>query len=287
MVSVVVPAFDAATTIDDQLAALEGQDYDGDWEIVVADNGSRDGTPDLVRGWSARLPQLRLIEVVDGRGQAPARNGTVAAGRGDLLAFCDADDVVTRSWLRALVEAALTSDAVGGGIDPHRLNDPVAVAWRMRLVADDHLSTALDFLPFSQLANLAVWRDAFDHVGGIPPYDGAGEDVAFSWRIQLAGFRLTYAPEAVVHYRLRSDLVGTFRQWHHYGIASARLYREFRPVGVERRSLLEPSLRWLGLVRDITHPFRGAVLRGKWMVRLAYLSGAIRGAIRYRVLFAG
>jgi GT2 family glycosyltransferase len=285
-VSVVIPAYDAANTIADQLAALERQTYTGDREIIVADNGSQDGIADVVLTWRARLPYLRVVDAGDRSGAAHARNVGAAAASGDLLAFCDADDIVGPRWLEALARAALSNDAVGGKMAP--APDGSSDRWRWRAIPDAQLKTTLRFLPYTESANLAVWRDVFEEVGGFPLYPGAaGEDVAFCWRMQLRGFRLGYAPDARVARRPRTGVGPVFRQWHAYGMAQARVYKEFRPYGAERRSVAATLRAWLGLVRHLGDLVRGRHARESWIGRFAFESGQLRGAVRHRVLFTG
>ena len=60
--SIVIPCRNAARTIAVQLDALCAQQWRGGWEVIVADNGSTDGTQAIVEGYSRRLPGLRLID---------------------------------------------------------------------------------------------------------------------------------------------------------------------------------------------------------------------------------
>src|SRR5581483_3267390 len=101
-----------------------GQDYGGEWELIVVDCGSSDRTRELV---AERLPRFgggRLLHL-DGRPRnraSRARNAGAAAGSGDLLVFCDADDVASRGWLTALAREAENTDIVASTLDVVTLN---------------------------------------------------------------------------------------------------------------------------------------------------------------------
>ena len=75
-ISVIIPCLNAAGTLVEQLEALFGQDYSGEWELLVADNGSSDGTAELVESYRSKLPRLRFVDASARRGQAPAWRAT-------------------------------------------------------------------------------------------------------------------------------------------------------------------------------------------------------------------
>ena len=116
-VSVVIPAYNAAATLAEQLEALAAQQYEDDWEVVIADNGSTDGTADLARRYRPRFKALSAR-----RRRAAARALLPAQRRGDsrprrAAAYCDADDVVAPGWLQAMADAARHYDLIGGWLD--------------------------------------------------------------------------------------------------------------------------------------------------------------------------
>jgi glycosyltransferase involved in cell wall biosynthesis len=282
-VSVIIAAYNAAHTLPDQLAALEAQTFDGDWEIIIADNASTDGTAHVVQEWHVRFPRVRLVDASGGRGPGYARNVAVARSRGELIAFCDADDIVDPRWLEELVKAAHHYDAVGGRMTT--LKDPLG-QWRWREVPESGLLTLLDFMPFAETANLAVWRDALDVVGGVPLHL-SGQDVALCWNLQIRGYRLGFAPEAEVHRRTRSGLGPMLRQWHRYGVAHAELYKEFRHYGAQRRDGRATLRTWIRLARQFRLLIAGPSTRSLWLAMLAMETGHLRGALRHRIFFTG
>jgi glycosyltransferase involved in cell wall biosynthesis len=99
LVSVVVPAYNASAYIEDAIRSVLEQDYPA-LEVIVVDDGSRDGTPDLARRFGANV---RVVEQENG-GPAVARNRAVKLARGDLLAFIDADDLWLPGKLKAQVD---------------------------------------------------------------------------------------------------------------------------------------------------------------------------------------
>lgn len=286
MISVVLPTYNARDTIGGQLEALSRQSYEGEWEVIIADNGSTDDTLSVAGCWKGRLTGLRVVDASARPGAAAARNIGARAAHGDFLAFCDADDVVGPQWLEALAKALREHDFVAGSIDHDALNPDGRTTWVFR---SHESSTPLGqwFKPYALSATMAVARRAFEEIGGFPEDLGvpaAGEDMALSWLLQLAGYDLHFEPRALVAYRHRHTLGGLWRQHVDYGLSQPALYRRFRESGMPRRGLLTVGksylmmLVWLPKLLD-----PGG--RGEWMRHLAIRWGRVLGSIRERVLY--
>jgi glycosyltransferase involved in cell wall biosynthesis len=279
MISVIIPVRDAAATLGEQLAALAAQTWSGPSEVILADNGSTDGTRELAATWADRLP-IRLIDASEVRGPSHARNRGAAAAKGDFLAFCDADDVVTPGWLDAMANAAVTLDVVTGPQDVGTIN--AAAVQQYRGSRADGLPQSR-FLPYAPSCNLGVWADVFRATGGFNEEYRAAEDLEWSWRTQLASYSLGFAPDAVVHYRYRTSARGIARQAFQSGIVSARLYRDYRNRGLDRRPLGRVLRTWAWLVVRIPDLFV-ASRRGTWVRRASETMGRTWGSVRFRVL---
>ena len=104
-VSVIICALNAAPTLPRQLKALEQQDTDLVYEVVLVDNGSTDGTRKLMEDWARKDHRDSVrVYVVDASatpGIPAARNAGARVASGRVLAFCDADDEVTPGWVQA------------------------------------------------------------------------------------------------------------------------------------------------------------------------------------------
>lgn len=285
MVSVVMPVLNAAKTIPDQLAALAAQTYEGDWELVVADNGSSDGSDAIVQTWADRLPSLRVVYALERKGCSYARNVGAKAARGDFILACDADDVVTPRWLEIMVEKGRGCPIVGGGLDQVTLNTDLARSWRPPLPADG-LPVALGFLPYAVGANCGMRKEVFQALGGWNERLAlCGDDVELSWRAQLASYPICFAPDAVVLYRFRDRPGATARQFFNYGRMEPRLFRCYRHQGMQRSGLKTAFRDWAWIAVHIGDLFKSAERKGVWMRKAAYRRGRLVGSIREGVLY--
>ena len=213
-VSVVVCAYDAADTIADCLSSLEALTYP-DVEIIVVNDGSRDATGEIARGY----PSVRLIEIPNG-GLATARNVGLAAATGDIVAYTDADVRVDRDWLTYLVQPFLTSDVAGvGGPNVVPADDPwVAQCVARAPGAPTHVMLDDRIAEHVPGCNMAFRKDALLAVDGFNPvYLRAGDDVDICWRLQARGLKIGFSPAALVWHHHRNSVRAYWRQQVGYG----------------------------------------------------------------------
>lgn len=277
MISVVVPARNAGAVLGGQLAALCAQSYRGEWEVIVADNGSSDNTAAVARSWTNRLPRLRVVVASGTRGPGAARNFGATSAAGDLLAFCDADDCVSPEWLTACQKALAKADVVAGAIDITTFADPPEDEPRY------FNAEMFGFLPAGLGANLAARRDAFFELGGFDEAMRVGEDIDFCWRSQLAGLRYTEAPDALVIKRVPVTTYEILRKTFLYGRSDAALYSRYRSKGMPRqvkRIVTIPA--WL-----IRYPHFLLRVQGRkqWVWHGGTFAGRLVGSIEHRVLY--
>jgi GT2 family glycosyltransferase len=269
--------------IGEQLGALSRQQWHRPWEVIVADNGSTDGTPAVVEKHRHDLPRLRLVDASRRAGAAHARNAGVAAARGRAIAFCDADDQVGHGWLAALGSALDRHSFVAARVDLTKLNSPALVQG-----VSNPQSTSLQrinyppYLPHAGGSTLGVTRAAHEAVGGFDETVHYVEDADYCFRLQLSGVKLEFVPEAVVHYRFKERNSALFNQARCWGQSNVLLYKRYR--GAAR--IKDP---WIGhLSRWYTLPRRAPWLlqqsqRPAWLKTLGTQVGVLQGAIRYRV----
>jgi glycosyltransferase involved in cell wall biosynthesis len=248
VIAVVIPVLDAAATLGVQLEALTRQTFDGPWEVVVADNGSRDRSLEVARRYAARLP-LRIVDASGVRGAAHARNVGAAATRAPLLAFVDADDEVDEGWLAAILAALERYPGVASRFGKDRLNPPRLRSTR-KLAQETGLAahTYAAFLPHAGGCGLAVRRSVHEEIGGFDARLRRLEDTDYCWRLQLAGHALHFEPAALVHVRFRSGNGSSMRQAFDFGRFDGVLYRRYRGRGMAPAPLLHDLRRILALL---------------------------------------
>jgi glycosyltransferase involved in cell wall biosynthesis len=284
LVSVVVPLLNAAGALPDHLEGLNRQDYTGAWEVVIADNGSTDDSVAIAEGWLEQSHRGHLIRAVERRSAGHARNNGAAHARGDFFAFTDADDVPGPGWLTAMAAAAQHGDVIAGAIDIHGLNNEHARSWHV-LPPRERALRGYRFLPFGSGSNTGVWADIFHRLHGFDENWISGEDIDFSWRAQLASYRLAFAPEAVVQQRLRTGISALARQHYRYGTSGPRLYRRFRRSGMPRARSTARLRTWAWILCTWPAATGSERLRGRWALEAAVACGRLTSSARNRVLY--
>jgi GT2 family glycosyltransferase len=281
--SVVIPCMNAADVIGEQLAALSRQKWHRSWEVIVADNGSTDGTAAVVEKHKESLPQLRWVDASGKRGAAHARNAGVAAAQGNLIAFCDADDEVGTGWLAAMGAALDRHPFVAARIDIAKLNPPeIAGAVRspqwdglQRVEYPPHLSHASG-------ASLGITRAAHEAVAGFDEELPYLEDTDYCFRLQLNGVALRFLPEAMVHYRFKDRQKTLFNQARHWGEYNVLMYKRYRQDMRLANPWTRHLSRWRALLRRSPHLLEQQN-RLAWMKTLGTQVGVLQGSLRFRV----
>jgi GT2 family glycosyltransferase len=240
--SVIVLSWNGMEYLEDCLDALLAQEY-ADFEVIVVDNGSTDGSADFV---AERYPQVRLIRNERNLGFAAGNNIGMRAATGDVLVLLNQDTEVHPGWLAALVETA--SDPHIGlvgckllypdGTIQHaggRILDARGSARHIGLgEADAGQYDAVRDVDFVTGAALALTRATLTRIGPLdegftPAYY---EDTDWCYRARAAGLRVVYYPQAVVtHYESVSSETESYT--HQANFHAGRLRFLFKHQSLE------------------------------------------------------
>jgi len=282
-VSVVVPTHARPESLGRCIAALARLDYPRRLlEVVVVDDGSP-------RPVSLEAPARLALQVIRQQRSGPgaARNTGVAAASGAVIAFVDDDCEPEPEWVDRLVRRLEDEPGtvLGGRVVNALTDNPYSEA-SQALVSYLYRSYGAreSARIFFTTNNLALRREAFLAVGGFDPAfrRAAGEDREFCARCLRAGYRLAYAPDAVVRHSHELSLRSFWNQQLTYGREG---YRFHRRLAAGRRLELEPLSFYGRLLaapfsQGLRRPLRASALLAVSQVAIA--SGFVRESLAQR-----
>ncbi|NLE65760.1 MAG: glycosyltransferase [Elusimicrobia bacterium] len=223
LVSVVVPAYNAAGTIGENLKALLCQTYPGSVEIIVVDDGSTDGTSEAV----SRFPSVRCLRQ-ENAGPASARNRGAEAARGEIVLFTDSDCRPQVDWVGKILEG-FSSDDIGAVCGSYGIANPSSFLARgiHREILYRHRVLMGEIVNCFGSYNVAIRRDLFLTLGG---FDGtyrhaSGEDNDLSYRLRAQGHRIRFVRGALVDHFHQEDLRRYLKEQYRHGFWRAKMYR--------------------------------------------------------------
>ena len=277
--SVVIPTYNAAHVIGEQLAALAAQVGAPEFEVVVSDNGSTDDLAVLIESWREQFPYLRRVDASRGRGVSVARNVGIEHADTDTILICDADDRVSSGWVAAMATGLAQHSLVSGPVETTLLSGPSA-EWVPIDARTTDLFDTWEGRTYGIGCNLGLRREVWTAVGGFDEsYPAGAEEIDFAWRAHDLGYRFAYVPDALLHYRIRTDLRGVLRQQYNSGRGTATLYSKFRPDEVVPKSAARRIHHELLLMRQF--PWRGSADdRRRWATLMAFEVGKLIEAHR-------
>jgi glycosyltransferase involved in cell wall biosynthesis len=293
-ISVVIACHNEERTLAETLEAVAAQEWDQPWEVLFADNGSTDGSRTIFAAAAADRPTWRVVDAGARRGKSYAMNVAMAEARAPAVIFCDADDVPAQGWLAGMGRALETHPFVACRTDFDRLNAGWVRQYRHYYGGGRDLGST-SYPPFATYGSgntLGLSKAMFMAAGQFDEELEALEDIDFCIRAHLAGYRLEFVPEAVMHVRFRDTLPALARQNYNYSKGLVRLtkrYAEHQPKGWLRGRIRRNLTAWASLVpeyfavsfgRRKNDPLAQAVFRWK----RAGAAGKMAGMLRYRTL---
>lgn len=248
-VSVIVCSYNGGRTLEQCLHSLHALEYP-DYEIIVVDDGSTDDT----RAILAHFPEVRALHQAN-RGLSAARNTGLQAATGSIVAYTDSDCFVDPHWLTHLVYQFQRCDAAAvGGPNLTPEDGRLAACVAASPGQPTHVLESDQVAEHIPGCNMAFRRELLLAIKGFDPlYRKAGDDVDICWRLQQAGYWITFAPGAFVWHHRRQGPREYLRQQAGYGEAEALLRFKHpdrftgRGEGKWRGSLYGASLRGLRL----------------------------------------
>lgn len=289
-ISVIVPVKNDQR-IQRCLEALTRQKFDGEYEIIVVEN-------DITRPLKDAIEQFPVKYLCEPHGGSyNARNSGISLAQYNILAFTDSDCIVDENWLQSL--AFGFSSEKCGGVCGRNVNLPEEgnlVVMSQRNIASDGGPQYLPQIfhaPFAPTCNVAYRRSVINRLNGFDEEFKSGGDVDIAWRMNILGYTLVYAPDAIVHFGCRNTLSGYFRQFYNYGMGHTLLFKKYKRITGRKlilnawsRKLIFHSIanlfwRFITLQnKEVIMPYMLELLEG-----LGLLTGGIVGSFKNHVIY--
>jgi len=259
-VSVVVCTYNGSRTIRGCLDGLKRLDYPN-YEVIVVDDGSTDGTADIVDEYDVRLIRT------ENRGLSSARNTGLHAATGEIIAYIDDDACPDTHWLKYLAStfSATNHAGVGGPNIPPPDDGPIAECVANAPGGPVHVLLSDREAEHIPGCNMAFRKACLEAIGGFDPqFRVAGDDVDVCWQLQECGWTLGFHPTAMVWHHRRNSVRAYWKQQRGYGRAEALLKKKW-PEKYNGTG----QLTWAGRIysRGLTRALdfrRGRIYHGMW-----------------------
>jgi GT2 family glycosyltransferase len=286
LVSIIVPTFNGASRIERCLRALSQQTTALEKEILVVNDGSTDHIQEVVERFSG----VRLI-TQNNAGPAAARNRGAREAEGAIILFTDDDCVPELNWLDAMIEPFADHEVIGTkGV--YRTRQKEIVARFVQIEYEDRYRLMADFdhIDFIDTYSAAFRRDRFLESGG---YDtsfpvACAEDVELSYRMSARGWKMKFAPKAIVYHTHPATLMQYLRKKYKFAFWRMLAVRKnprkavkdsHTPQLMKLQLLLLPALAFalmLDLLLRPRLPFTALVLAVFLITTLPFMLRAIR-----------
>ncbi len=285
-ISIIIPHLNGKHHLDDCFQSLRQQTFT-DFEVMLVDNGSTDGTQDYVR---ENYPEVRLLELGENRGFTGACNAGWQAAQGEIIILLNNDTEVDAHWLAEIVDAFERHPRGGQRRQQNAALRPA------RPFPHGRGLLRLDGIP----GNRGVWQQdvgqfdreeyVFSACGGSSAYrrtmlEEIGfldddfffscEDVDMGWRANLAGWRVLYVPTAVLYHKLKAtggDVTGSYYDGRNFLYL---IWKNYPTSLLRRHWRLIWRAQWT-ITREALRHWRGEAARARLRGQLAGLLGVFK-----------
>ncbi|MGQ9720105.1 MAG: glycosyltransferase family 2 protein [Candidatus Jordarchaeum sp.] len=236
--SVIVLTFNRKDDVLDCVESVIHQDFEDDYEIIVIDNWSEDGTFEELKSKFSDFSSVKIVRPSKRIGIAAARNYGLQLANGRLVAFIDDDCIATRSWLNE-TKSAFKDESVGcvGGRISLLTVGIEKPSWIGKdiygILGITSWGEKNKDIYFPIGGNLAIRKDLALKIGGFKEQLGPrgvkvfGEEISISNRVRGSGYRVVYAPRAEVLHKIwkeRIDLEDLIKRAYMISVGDYYLY---------------------------------------------------------------
>jgi len=233
-VSVIVACRNEARHIRKFMDSVLAQQTHGiEWELLIADGMSDDGTSDLIRDYARRNPQVRPLEN-SGKIVSTGLNTAIRAANGEIIIRMDAHTEYQSDYIRKCVDTLRATDAdnVGGPARTRAesyIGRAIAAAYHSRFSTGGGRFHQVSFEGYVDTVTYGCWyKTTLERLGLFDETLVRNQDDELNLRLIRQGGRIWQSPRIVSWYHLRSSLSGLFRQYYQYGFWKVPVIRKHR-----------------------------------------------------------
>lgn len=223
-VSIIVPAYNSASTIKECIEAIKSQNTQEKFEVIVVDDGSTDNTAEIAKKCGAKVFSQ------SNSGPARARNLGAQKAKGEILVFTDSDCVPEKNWLTEML-APFSEAKVSAVQGAYRTRQKGLVARFVQAEIEERyqrMKRRASKLDWIGSYSAAYRKNDFSAAGGFDESfpKASGEDPELSYKLQEKGHKLVFNPKAIVYHAHPDSLVKYFRTKFYRGFYRVPLYKK-------------------------------------------------------------
>lgn len=230
-ITILVPCYNEAENAEETLSTAAAVDYP-EFEIIAVNDGSRDNTAEVLNGLAGHIPGLRVVHLAQNQGKATAMNTGALLAKHEILVCIDGDALLDPQALRWIARAFRRGN-VGGLAGNPRIRNRTSLLGRLQV---GEFSSIIGLIRRAQTMYgrlftvsgviCAFRKRALEDAGWWSPRT-ITDDIDVTWRIQVAGWRVIYEPNAVVWILMPETLRGLWNQRLRWAEGGAQMMVDF------------------------------------------------------------
>jgi biofilm PGA synthesis N-glycosyltransferase PgaC len=245
-ISILVPCYNEGDNAEETLETAAAADYP-EFEVIAINDGSRDNTSEVLDRLAARIPRLRVVHLASNQGKATALNVGALLATHELLVCIDGDALLDAKALHWIAAGFRRGNVGGLGGNP-RIRNRTSILGKLQvgefaaIIGLIRRAQTMYGRLFTVSGVICAFRKrALEDAGWWSPHT-ITDDIDITWRVQLAGWRVIYEPNALVWILMPETLRGLWRQrlrWAEGGVQMMLAF--FRPMIAGRVPTLLPT----------------------------------------------
>lgn len=209
-------------TIDKHLSSLVNQCYKNK-EIIIVDHDSTDGTSDVAKNYAIKYKDISYfkIDYHVGTSHTEARLFGIKKIKGDILFIVDSDAYYAKDYVKLCINTILSDNNVAGVIGRMKIWNPKNLVSKYRSAWYNYKFNNSPLIN-NEIKNgrMAAWifrKDIYDMIGGYDPKNHYGEDVDLAKRMQEAGYKVLYQPDALWYHKWEDTPISLSKKFFNVG----------------------------------------------------------------------